>query len=388
MSIGGSYKIIYVYSCFTLKGGAERVITDKMNWLVSHGHDVTFVTYEQGEHPLSYPLDPRVKHIDTETRFFVLDKKSIIPRLILKYRMKLLFFKKLQDIVDEICPNFVVCTTDFLPTCDIITKLKTSAKFVIESHTTKNDTLMYSIQESSAKRIFRKLKAWVQYKKVKKFNVLVTLTEGDALEWKPLAKSVAVIPNPVTFFPDTIPIKTIHKRIIAVGRLFPVKAFDKLIDAFSRVSDECEGWRLDIFGDGPEKERLLEYIDFCRMNDSVFINSSTHMIYDEYLKSDFCVLSSRNEGFGLVLIEAMSCGIPCVSFRCKYGPEDIISDGEDGLLVEDGNVDELAAKIKWMCNHDKERLKMGTFAREKSKLFRKDIIMEQWIDLFDRLCIK
>ena len=97
------------------------------------------------------------------------------------------------------------------------------------------------------------------------------------------------------------------------------------------------------------------------------------------------MLCSRYEGLPLVLNEAMSCGIPCVAFRCKYGPEDVIEDQKTGLLVNNGDIQDLADKMLWMISHKKERLQMGQYARQSAARFEKGMIMKLWLDLFSRL---
>ena len=117
----------------------------------------------------------------------------------------------------------------------------------------------------------------------------------------------------------------------------------------------------------------------------ITINPSTSDIYSEYYQSDFLVLASRYEGYPLVLNEAMSCSLPCVAFRCKYGPEDAIVHGDNGLLVANGDTTKLAESILWLINHDEERLLMGDKARLSSARYKKDIIMKEWVKLFDEI---
>ena len=121
------------------------------------------------------------------------------------------------------------------------------------------------------------------------------------------------------------------------------------------------------------------------LEDRIMIHPPTAQIYDEYYLSDIYVLSSRHEGMGMALVEAMSCGLASVAFDCKYGPAEILSNRETGLLVEDGNVLELAKAMLWLIEHPDERLRMGSAAREFSKKYSKDIIMQHWVELFNRL---
>jgi glycosyltransferase involved in cell wall biosynthesis len=155
-----------------------------------------------------------------------------------------------------------------------------------------------------------------------------------------------------------------------------------LIDAFAQIAHLCEGWTIVIYGDGNDKFSLLEKIRNLKLDGRIFICPPVDDIYNEYQHSDFFVLSSRFEGLPLVLGEAMACGIPCVAFRCKYGPEDIIDDGKNGLLVENGNIKDLGEKMLWMIEHKEERLCMGERARKDIKRLEKDPIMKIWLDLF------
>jgi len=118
------------------------------------------------------------------------------------------------------------------------------------------------------------------------------------------------------------------------------------------------------------------------LENTINIMPFSHNIYEEYLKSSIFVLSSRYEGFGLVLIEAMSCGLPCVAFDCPHGPSDIIRDKEDGLIVENGNVEALANAICWMIEHNDERKAMGQRAKQDIARYDIDTVMDIWNKFF------
>ena len=378
-------KILYIVNSLAKTGGTERVLIDKMNYLSTHGFEVVLITYEQGTHSMSFPVSSSVKHIDTWTRFFTLYKYNRLLRIFKKIEMKKEYLSRLQNIVDSEMPDYIITTTYKLDTCGIVTQLKTTAKLILEAHIPKAKTYECNIRNSNfIKRLLYKLINKYHCHKARKFDLLVALTPGAANDWKKTTQHCIVIPNPVTKYQEVIKEKISDtKRIISAGRLTNQKGFDRLIYAFAQIANQCPEWHIDIFGNGDDKQYLNDCISRCNLQNKVFIHPSTSYIYDEYMNSDFYVMSSRFEGLPLVLIEAMSCGLPCVSFRCKYGPEDIIKDGKTGLLAKDGDIKDLAQKILWMCQHEDQRIAMGISAKKSAEKYKKENIMPIWIELFN-----
>ncbi len=381
-------RILYLTKSVAMKAGVERVFCDKMNWLAEHGYDILLVTYEQGNHSMAFPLHPSISHKDLDTRFFKIASYSFLSRLNVYNRLRKKFKKNLQHEIDAFNPDIVITTTYQLKLIDLILSVNTNAKLLIESH-----IACYKAKKSGdfpENTISHKLaKLYDSYclSKINRFKKLIVLTKGDASDWRKYISNVEVIPNPITYFPLDEDVKRNDntKRIICVGRLNEQKGFDILIDAFSRIADSCKEWHVDIYGDGGDKEMLQSLICQKGLENRIIINPATSDIYKEYMQSDFLVLSSRYEGYPLVLNEAMSCGLPCVAFNCKYGPADAIENGVDGILVPNGDVQKLADSILWMIRHEVDRKKMGSAARLSAAKYKKDMIMERWVNLFNVL---
>ena len=181
-------------------------------------------------------------------------------------------------------------------------------------------------------RLFR----WSYFRAVERqADVVVSLTKGDAYQWRK-ARRVEVIPN-FTMMPVAEDDMPREKRVIAVGRLEWQKGFDRLIDLWAVVGKHYPDWRLDIFGSGTLQNALQQQIMSLGLENQVSINSFTEHIREEYLRSSLFVLTSRFEGFSLVLLEAAQSGLPSVAFDCPFGPSDLIEDGQTGFLVPDGD---------------------------------------------------
>ena len=383
-------KILYILKSIAMKAGLERVVSDKMNWLAEHGYDVTLITYEQGCHPLAFPLHPNIKVYDIDTQFYKLRRFSLFIRYYKYQKMKTLFGRRLKAIINKNNPDIVITTAYSLKVADEIVRSCKPSRLILESHETCFSVVKeYDYQSNPVMRMIARLYDLYYYKSINKFDVLVSLTKGDANEWrKHVCSVIKVIPNPLTYYPVILEDKVDNSsyRIISAGRLEDVKGFDLLIDAFSLISNECPDWHIDIFGQGSCEQKLINQIFNKGLGKRIVINSPTADIYNEYRQSDIYVLSSRHEGMGMALIEAMSCGLACVAFDCKYGPAEILSNMKTGLLVEDGDIMKLAKALLWTIQHPEVRKQMGNAARESANRYRKDVIMQHWVDLFNQLC--
>jgi glycosyltransferase involved in cell wall biosynthesis len=175
-----------------------------------------------------------------------------------------------------------------------------------------------------------------------------------------------------------------EKRVIAVGRYSFEKGIDLLIKAWKIVEDLIPDWRLDIFGDGDQSvyKELTEQLNIEHKR--CVLHGRTTNVQKEYVNSSIFVCSSRFEGFGLAIVEAMACGLPVVSFDCPWGPRSIIKDNEDGLLVEDGNPQQLALALKSLMDDGTIRKRMASAALVNVRRFQLQEIAEKWKTLVFR----
>lgn len=379
-------KIVYIFNALAYKGGIERIFCDKMNYLVqNYGYDISFVTFQQGNHPRSYELDKRIKVTDLNTRFCELHRMNAVTALakniVLRRRLK----KRLADYLNNVKPDIVICTTSDFYISECILDLP--YRIIVESHIHMAEILETNLHKNRLLKFFCRMFDRWHFSKINKAAALVTLTQADKQDWqKHIGTHIRIIPNMVTCYPKEItPYGSRPNRIVCAGRLAPQKGFDYLIEAWKRIAHKHPSWSIDIFGNGDLEENLNKQIRECGLEESISIHKPTNHIYDEYKSSALYVLSSRYEGFGLVLIEAMSCGTPCVAFDCPNGPSELIASGEEGLLVPLADVEKLAEAMDWMITHKEERQHMSLKARTKAKNYTAESIMPQWTALFESI---
>ena len=221
-----------------------------------------------------------------------------------------------------------------------------------------------------------------------RLDAMVTLTEGDAQEYRELlgpAARVRTVPNAV---PDVGEVRAAHnpdtKVVVAAGRLAKQKGFDRLVSAWTQVARKHPDWRLDIFGHGDDVS-LQARIDKKQLASSITLRGFTTEPYQRFAESAIYAMSSRSEGFPMVLLEAMGCGLPLVSFDCPTGPADIIQDGRNGLLVPDGDIKGLAAALNRLIEDPPLRRRMGAAGAEMAKDYAPARIAARWENLFAEL---
>lgn len=216
-------------------------------------------------------------------------------------------------------------------------------------------------------------------------DALIVLGLNDFKTYKDKVKrikNIQYIYNPLAV---SIEEKKIEEKIVlSVGRLEVQKGFDLLLNAWCVVEKECPDWKLKIVGSGSQQELLIKIIEDNKLKNVEMI-PYTNNIEDYYEKAGVYVLSSRFEGFVLVLLEAQAKGLPVVSFNCPEGPKEIIQDGVNGYLVENGNVEELASRIIELINDEDKRRSFSKHSQDNLDRFSIESVVPKWLDLIDEL---
>lgn len=378
-------KLLFILKAFASIAGVERVMSDKMNYLAERGHTVMLITYEQGHHPLIYKLHKSIHHQDLDCRFFTLLSLSPLRRMYESKNMSKRFKKRLNEIINEFQPDTIIAPTYPINVIRELTETKGQAKLIIESHT----TYLQAMKEFSKKRSFlghliAKFYDIYILHLLKQCDCMGVLTEGDASFWRKHIQHVSVIPNPLTHYPEIIDdVPKVSGRVISIGRLTVIKRFDRLINAFALICNNNPNWHIDIFGDGSDEDMLNSQISKLGLDNRVIIHPPTNDIFTEMKKSQFLVMTSESEGFPLVLIEALACGIPCLSFDCPYGPGEIIENNKTGLLAQNGDVSDLANKMDYLMKNPDILEGMSKNARKEALRFRKEEILNKWEKLYE-----
>lgn len=369
-------KVLYVFRSLAVWGGIERILVEKMNYLSKvYGYDVYMLTSDQGNHPIPYHLENSVHLEDLNIRFHQQYQYSFFRRIWVTRRLKRLYEKRLAERICQIQPDIIICTTaDHI---DLLGKLKGSIPLVAESHSICLRTI-----EDGNYWLRRKWFRFFYLKALSKVDVVVTLTEGDAVEWRKVHPHVIVIPN-LVHLNDGAFSTLENKKVIFVGRFDYQKQPLEMIRIWEKIHSKYPDWRLDIYGEGEQQQDLEGQVRSLGMN--IAIHHPTEHIFDCYRESSILVSSSFFEPFGLVILEAMSCGLPVVAYDCPYGPADIIKDGVNGFLIKGHNVESFANRLSQLIENEELRKQMAKEGISSSQRYRAGLIMPQWIKLFERM---
>ena len=374
-------KIVYVTPALYMAGGVERVLTLKANYFADcFGYDITIILTEGQGKTLFYPLSDKIKVINLNIGFEELWTCSFAKKIFVYLKKQRQFKKALTKELMSIRPDFTISL--LRREINFINDICDGSRKIGEMHINRSNYRNFEANDSNfVKSIFAKFWMRSLVSKLRKLDSFVVLTEEDKSAW-PELRNIYVIPDPLSFIPTQYSSLT-EKRIIAVGRYAYQKGFDLLLQAWAKIEKQFPDWDIAIFGDGncePYKQQLEELgVDPSRCH----LNGPTTDIQKEYVNSSVFAFSSRFEGFGMVLVEAMACGLPVVSFACPCGPKDIIKDGEDGLLVENGNVEAFAGSLSQLMQNPSLCQSMATAGKTNVQRFYMNHISMRWKNLFE-----
>lgn len=359
--------ILYNIAATWNAGGMERALAIKANWLAAHGHRICIATTDQRRLPSAFEMDPSISYHDLGINYDANNGASFASK-VLQYPLKQLRHRKrLHALLKEIKPDITISM--FCNEASFLPEIHDGSKKVLEIHFSRFKKLQYG-----RKGLWALADRWRtrhDASTVAKYDRFVVLTEEDKGYWGDLA-NIRVIPNPRTFsLPEPASLQS--HTVLAVGRYTHQKGFDLLLKAWQMI--DTEGWTLRIAGSGDSLGDLPSNV----------VTGPATDIKKEYRNAAFLVMSSRYEGLPMVLLEAQAAGLPVVAFACKCGPRDVITDGDDGILVSEGDIEGLAKGMKRLMTDESLRQTMGAAAFRHSDRYDKEQIMMRWENLFREL---
>ena len=398
------YKIAFCTPALYSTGGVERVVSFKASFFAEQlGYDVTIIVTEGRGRDCYFPLSDRVKVINFELGFEELWRVSFLKKVFL-YLIKQRQYKRLlKTELMRIRPDITISM--LRREINFLTDIQDGSKKIGELHVNRANYRNFEANESNIlKRLFAKFWMRSLVGKLRRLDQLVVLTDKSKASWPELS-NVTVIPDPITILREKETVNSVKfavagkrgvgvNRVVTIGRYAYQKGYDLLLQAWAEVEPQItqivtekgnEEWTLDIYGQGDQTDYRQLMAELGIDANLCHLNGPVEDVVKAYQDSSIFVLSSRFEGFGMVLIEAMACGLPVVSFDCPAGPDEIITDGVDGLLVPSGDVHALAEKLMVLMSDENLRIRLGQQALLTAQRYDMATLAGQWKALFEKV---
>lgn len=346
--------IVYVIEKMSGVGGMERIFADKINWLCKQrGIELTLLLVWKDAQPIEYPIDKRVNIVKLDVPYV----KGGLSYPLALYRYNK-FIKTTRPDITVLCwvmGAFLGAYGHHV------------GKAIYESHLAA--TMMKH--------------RWLIDKMQSHVDAVVTLTTQDAVNFNK-APMVQVIPSFTLLDPSLSPSYE-SRHCVALGRFVYQKDYPRMIAIWKKVTESHPDWILDIYGDGEERPFIERCIKEAHLDDKVVLHGNTQDVAEAYTSGSIYLMTSRMEGFPLVLIEAMTCGLPIVAFNCPYGPQDVIQHEKTGYLIPYHHDEAYIEALSGLMDDVNMRMKMGDAAKAAVSQYSSEAIMQRWLTLFQEL---
>lgn len=378
-------KILYLIPHLYNAGGMERVLCQKANWLATHTDwQILIATVEpapEGSPMSCFPLEKSIRTEELNIGFDADFHAPLLKKYIAHQHKMRVYKQALRELIlrekVDLCISLGGKELAFLP--------EMPCRTMAELHFAKDERLLriQAHHKGAFWTLLGKMRVRQMEREMKRFERFVVLTEADRRQWAEAGcTNVHVIPNPCSLCGTELPDMPREKEVLAVGRLHSQKGFDRLLDAWKRVADELPDWRLTIVGEGSERPALEERIANSNLRNVTLAGAHAHIECD-MRRASLLALTSRYEGLPLAMIEAMWCGLPCVSMDCPHGPSELLANG-GGILTPEGDIEAFARALCLLMKNDAQRQEEGNKAQIYAQTeFSDTSIMKRWINLIE-----
>jgi glycosyltransferase involved in cell wall biosynthesis len=365
-----SIKLLYITNGINGSGGLERVLSIKASYLSDKlNYDVHILTLNDGDKNPFFKFSENIDFHDVKIKgskpfgFFASYKKGI------------------SKILAEVEPDVISVCDDGLKGVLFPLIFGKDIPVVYERHVSRRIEVK-SDNPTTSQKLLNYLKFKLMNFAASKFDKFIVLTNGSKNEWQ--IDNIAVIPNPMPF--ELVERSTLSsKTVLVVGKQSYQKGYDRLLEVWKLVTKKYNDWKLEVYGKLDPSLGLELKSEQLGISDKVTFYPPTKKIHEKYKEASLYLMTSRFEGFGMVLIEAMSYGVPCVAFDCPYGPSDIISDRKDGFVIKNGDIQAFSNAVIELIEQEDLRQTMGNNAAENVRRYNIDEIWQQWDELFKEM---
>jgi glycosyltransferase involved in cell wall biosynthesis len=359
-------KLLYIVPSINDAGGVARVLSTKTNYLIEKwGYEIHILTQNKGNSSLFYFFNPKIVLHD-----MILDGNKM--NYLLNYK------NELQKHCKQINPDVIIVADNGLKAYLVPFFLDKKTPLVFESHGSK-----FIAEQKQSEHVWSKLKMkfklFIKEFGAKKYTHFVALSDESLKEWR--ITNGVVITNPLYDFPKKLSNQS-SKKVIAVGRHAYEKGFDNLLKIWKKVVEDYPDWVLEIYGKSDEKFELRELAKNLNLTENIVFHEPVQNINEKYSEASFYLMTSRFEGFGMVLIEAMAAGLPCVAYDCPCGPRSIIDNEKNGFLIQNNNEKDYINAVKTLIEDKELRIRMGETAKSVISEYNLDEIMQSWNQFF------